>query len=89
MENMTLEKELTARIMVHKMAIAGGVLMQQYLKENSTGSVNISEPLLMDLADEYSEGIIKQAMANGTFNTLYENAWEKIKNTIPEYTKAI
>ena len=89
MENMTLEKELTARIMVHKLAITGGVLMQQYLTENTSGSVNLSSPTLMELADDYSDNIMKQAMANGTFNELYDKAWESIKNTLPEYTKAV
>jgi hypothetical protein len=88
--NLTLEQELTARIMVHKMSIAGGVLMQDYMKSNYTaGGVNLPDSTLTDMADEYSEQVMKKAMENGTFNELYEKAWDKIKNTIPEYTKVI
>lgn len=88
--NLTLEKELTARIMVHKMSIAGGVLMQQYMENNYTaGGVNLPNSTLTDMADEYSEQVMKKAMENGTFNELYEKAWDKIKYTIPEHAKVI
>jgi hypothetical protein len=83
--NVTLEQELTARIMVHKMSIVGGVLMQDYMNRNQ-GIPNFQ---LVDLAYEYSEEVMKKAMENGTFNELYEKAWEKIKDKLDEYTKVI
>ena len=83
--NLTLEQELTARIMVHKMSIAGGVLMQDYMNRNQ-GIPNFQ---LIDLADEYSEEVMKKAMENGTFDELYEKAWDKIKYKLDEYTKVI
>ena len=88
--NLTLEQELTARIMVHKMAVTGGVLMQQYMESNyKAGGINLPNSTLTDMADDYSEQVMKKAMENGTFDELYEKAWDKIKHTIPEYTKVM
>jgi hypothetical protein len=40
-----------------------------------------------EMADEYSDKVIKRALADGTFEDLYTQAWDKIKYTIPENMK--
>lgn len=85
-ENLTLEKELQARIFMHKVSIAGGVLMKEYMDKELH---KLPNHIIQDQADEYSNGIIQQALQNGTFEILYENAWNKIKNTIPEHMKVL
>lgn len=89
--NLTLEQELTARIFLHKVAIAGGVIMKNYMENQRyiEGETNISEPLLEELADQYSDKLIKQAFEKGTFEDLYNSAWESIMETMPEHTKVI
>ena len=88
-ENLTLEKELQARIFMHKVSIAGGVLMKEYMEKELQGNIKLPNHIIKEQADEYSNGIIQQAMQNGTFEVLYENSWEKIKNTIPEHMKVL
>ena len=86
MKEITLEKELTARIMLHKMAITSAALEIQYERENSQG---IKLPNLKQLAEEYSEGIVKQSMQNGTFEVLYEHSWQYLLPVMPDNLKAI
>lgn len=88
-ENLTLEQELQARIFLHKASITGGVLMKEYIDKEMQGSIKLPNHIIKEQADEYSNGIIQQALQNGTFEVLYENAWDKIKNTIPENMKVL
>jgi hypothetical protein len=88
-ENLTLEQELLARIFVHKVSITGGVLMKEYINSQAHGDVNIPMFQLEEQADKYSDSIIQKALQDGTFNQLYEQSWDKVKHTIPEYTKVI
>ena len=88
-ENLTLEKELQARIFMHKVSVTGGVLMKEYMDKELQGNIKLPNHIIQDQADEYSNGIIQQALQNGTFEVLYEVAWNKIKNTIPEHMKVL
>jgi hypothetical protein len=89
MEELTLEQELTARIFLHKVAIAGGVIMDKYMKEQQKGNISIPSFVLEDVADTYSNNVIQKAMQDGTFEELYNNAWSSIVETMPEHTKVI
>ena len=89
-QELTLEQELTARIFLHKVAIAGGVLTREYMQENYTESeVNLPEPILLEFADTYSNDIIQKSLVDGTFDSLYDTAWNSIKETMPEHTKVM
>ena len=88
-ENLTLEQELQARIFMHKVSVTGGVLMKEYMEKELKGNIKLPNHIIKEQADEYSNGIIQQAMQNGTFDILYENAWDKIKDTIPENLKVL
>ena len=88
-ENLTLEQELKARIFMHKVSVTGGVLMKEYMEKELQGNIKLPNHIIKDQADEYSNGIIQQAFQNGTFEVLYEDAWNKIKNTIPEHMKVL
>lgn len=88
-EKLTLEQELQARIFMHKVSIVGGVLMKEYMEKELQGNIKFPNHIIQDQADEYSNGIVQQALQNGTFDILYENSWEKIKNTIPEHMKVL
>ena len=86
---LTLEQELKARIFVHKVSITGGVLMKEYLDKERQSAVKLPPFQMQEQADQYSNGIIQQALQNGTFEVLYEDAWNKIKYTIPENMKVL
>ena len=88
-ENLTLEKELSERIFIHKVAVAGGVLAQEYLQKESKSAVKLPPFQMSAQADEYSNQVMQEAMANGTFDELYKEAWDKIKDFMPEYLKVV
>lgn len=88
MENMTLEKELFARIFLHKVAVTGGVLMQDFM-DSQQGGAQLPDFIIEKEADKYSDTVIQQAMREGTFEDLYSMSWEKIKHQIPEYLKVV
>lgn len=88
-EELTLEQELKARIFLHKVSITGGVLMREYMAKENQSAVKLPPFQMEEQADQYSNGIIQQALQNGTFEVLYESAWDKIKNTIPEHMKVM
>ena len=88
-ENLTLEQELLARIFLHKVSITGGVLMKEYIHRESQSDIKIPTVTLEQMANNYSEEVMQKALQDGTFDKLYEESWEKIKHTIPEYTKVI
>ena len=83
-------QELNARIFTHKTAIVGGVLMRKFVdNQTSTNGINLPEPILRQQAHEYVESTLAQAMATGTLNSLYEQLWEEIKDTLPEHTNVM
>lgn len=89
MAEQTLEQELKARIFMHKVAVAGGVLMQEYIKDQLQGSLQLPKFQVEEMADEYSNKVIQRALADGTFEDLYTQSWDRIKDSIPENMKVI
>jgi hypothetical protein len=89
MAEQTLEQELKARIFLHKVSITGGVLMKEYISKELQGSIKLPKFQVEEMADKYSNEVIQKAMQDGTFEDLYNNAWDKIKHVLPEYTKVI
>ena len=82
-QEITLEQELTARVFVHKFAIASGVLIREYMQKNS------EMEKLEELAEEYANDIVQKSLENGTFDDLYNKAWESVKDVMPEHTKVM
>ena len=85
MENLTLEQELLARIFLHKVSIVGGVLMKEFIARESQSPIKLPPFQMEQQADLYSDSIIQKAMAEGTFDKLYNESWDKVKNIIPEH----
>ena len=81
---MELEEELSARIFLHKMAITGGALAKDYIKHILNGNVKLPYAQVMDMAGDYSTGIIQKALEEDTFDALYEKAWDKLKGVLPK-----
>lgn len=89
MNNTALKQELRARIFLHKRAIVGGALMQEYITRETQGAITLPPFVIREQASLYSDNIIQQAFQDGTFNTLYEDIWEKVKDIIPEHLKVL
>ena len=89
MENLTLEQELVARVFMHKTAILGGVLMKNYIDEQTKGNVSIPLCMVEEVADQYSNSVMQKALRDGTFDSMYNDAWESIKEVMDEHTKVI
>ena len=85
MENLTLEQELVARIFLHKVSITGGVLMKEFIIRENQSPIKLPPFQIEQQADQYSDNIIQKAMTEGTFDKLYNESWDKIKNVIPEH----
>lgn len=89
-EQAALQQELFARVFTHKTAIVGGVLMREYIsKQESMGGVQLPEAILQQQAQEYVQNTLAQAMATGTLNSLYEEIWERVKETLPDETNVM
>lgn len=85
---LSIEEEFKAREFLHKAAIVGGALMSNYITVNSKG-VSLPPEIIQEQADEYSNKIIQHALEHGTFETLYNNVWEQLKDVLPENLKLI
>ena len=85
MAEQTLEQELQARIFIHQVAIIGGILKQEYIEKEREGVIKLPKSALQDIADSYSNQVIQKAMADGTFEDLYKQSWEKAVIDMPEY----
>ena len=79
----TLEQELQARTFMHKVAVVGGALMQNYIVAHSKG-VQLPLHIIQDQADEYSNKVMQHALKHGTFDDLYNRVWESLKDVIPD-----
>lgn len=79
----TLEQELKARTLIHKITIVGGALMRNYMIAHSKG-VQLPPHVIQDQADEYSNKVMQHALEHGTFDELYNNVWENLKDVIPD-----
>ena len=83
-EKLSLEKELQARIFVHKVAIVGGILQKEFTMKENNNPIKLPPFEIAQQAELYSNTIIQKAIADETFNQLYNNSWDKIKNIIPD-----
>lgn len=81
----TLESELTKRIFIHQTGILGGYLMNKYIEnEANKGGVQLPDFIIKMKASEHADEVMKEAMQNGTFINMYEEAWQHISQVLPE-----
>lgn len=81
----TLEQELTARIFLHKVAVTRGALVNEYIAKEKQADVVLPDMFLEENAMQQVDSEIQQALQNGTFNEMYEQAWERITPHMPEH----
>ena len=79
----TLEQELMLREFQHKVTIIGTKIVQDYIKEQTSG-VGIPNFIAEQQAITIVPKTIHSYLVNGTFNYEYEKAWEEVKEQIPD-----
>lgn len=90
MNDTELEQELQVRIMFHKTAVLGTTLMKEYIDKNTAvGEPNIPDFIVKQQASVYTDNVIQSALATGTFNDMYESAWQKILEVMPEHANFV
>lgn len=80
----TIEQELMLREFQHKYAILGAQLAEDYMKEQTTGEVQLPVFMAEQQKMQYVSDTIQKYRANGTFNDEYMKAWENLKDRIPD-----
>ena len=80
----TLEKELTARILLHKVAICKGAIAHQYMAEQKAQEIVLPDYYIQQNALEYANQIVQNAMAQGTLNEMYNKVWEDSVHHMPD-----
>lgn len=78
------EQELMLREFQHKYAILGAQLAEDYMKEQTTGEVQLPVFIAEQQKMQYVSDTIQEYMAKGTFNDEYMKAWENLKDRIPD-----
>lgn len=81
---MTLEKELDIRIKQHKMCMLMAKIARQYIDEQSKGEVNIPAPILEQQALQVAQARTQRIMLSGKLEESYQDAWETLKEVIPD-----
>lgn len=82
---MELEKELKARVLLHKVAIVKATLANSYItKEKARGGVMLSDPCLEQNALDFANDKLTGIMFAGKLEEVYNEAWESLKDTMPD-----
>ena len=82
---LTLEKELVARVFLHKVAIVRSALVNTYIAhELDKGGITLALPCIEKNALNYSDEVISKILAIGTLDEAYDKAWELIKEHMPD-----
>ena len=78
---LTIESELKARTYAHKMAVVGAYYVMKQTEQ--TGELNLPLPILQAQAVEKVPFYIHNLLEQGLFHDAYEQAWESIKDKLP------
>lgn len=80
-----LEKELTVRILLHKIAIVKSTLANAYmLQEKKKGGVMLTDVFLERQAMDYADNTLANIMYAGKLDEAYEDAWDITGHLLPD-----
>lgn len=80
---LTFEQELFAREYAHKFCIVGAYIIEEYVKEQTTGDIKIPKFIAEEQAVKTVTDKIQEHLAKGTFEETYAKAWESLKDRLP------
>ena len=82
---MDIEKELTMRVFLHKVAILKSAIANSYIvKEKKKGGIMLAEPCLEQLAIDYADNKVQHILFAGRLDEAYEEAWELVSKHMPD-----
>ena len=82
---LTLERELTARIFMHKVTMVKSAIASGYIaKKVKEGGLLLAQPYLEEEAIEYSDRVVPELVCDGKLEEVYEEAWEQIVKCMPD-----
>ena len=82
---LTLEKELVARVFLHKVAIVKSAIANNYIKEEvKRGGIMLSQPCLEQNALDYADNVVQGILSVGSLNEAYDKAWEVVSTRMPD-----
>ena len=84
MEELTLEQEFMARAFMHKVTIAGGLLAKTYIDDHKEKFADVPEEIIEKLGHEFAQKVIHDTMQKGTFDELYNDAWDVVSEGISD-----
>ena len=80
----TVELGMLARIFQHKFSIIGAYIMENYMREQTTGSVKVPEFMAKEQLVELVPNLIHEYLEKGVFEEKYLEAYEAIKDRLPD-----
>lgn len=80
-------KELESRIKLHKIVLTGSYLAREFISAQQSGDITLPQAIIEEQAQNYSNKVLRESFADGSFNALYERAWEEMKYIMPDNTK--
>lgn len=82
---LTLEKELKARIFLHKVAVIRSAIVNSYMAEElSKGGLMLSLPSIEKNAVDFSDSVMSKILFTGKLDEAYDKAWECIGELMPD-----
>ena len=78
---LTIESELKARVYAHKFAVVGAYYVMTQTEQ--TGELNLPLPILQAQAVETMPYYIQSLLEQGIFDYVYEQAWDSMKDKLP------
>ena len=81
---LTSSQELFARAYAHKFCIIGAYLIDREVSHQTGGEVSVPKFIAEQQALKTVTDKIQQFLADGTFEDMYEQAWEYLKDRLPD-----
>ena len=81
---LTFTQELVAIEYAHKFAIVGAYLIDREVTHQTSGEITIPKVIAEEQAMKTVTDKIQQFLADGSFEDMYNIAWEYLKDRLPD-----
>ena len=80
----TIESELKARILLHKVAIVKALIVNTYMKKEKANGIVLTDNYLIEQAEQKADIEMARIMQQGMLDTAYDKAWEVMADIMPD-----
>ena len=81
---LSFEQELFAREYAHKFSIIGAWIIEEEVKKQTEGEISVPQFIAEQQALKTVTDKVQECLANGTFEEVYNTAWESLKDRLPD-----